>query len=41
MQESLKTELETLRLTISDLYSKNDLESISESEPAGDDEQGR
>ena len=29
MQESLKTELETLRLTISDLYSKNDLESVA------------
>lgn len=28
MQESLKTELETLRSTISDLYSKNDLDSI-------------
>ena len=28
MQDSLKTELETLRATISDLYSKNDLDSI-------------
>jgi uncharacterized Zn finger protein (UPF0148 family) len=28
MQESLKTELETLRATISELYSKNDMESI-------------
>ena len=28
MQESLKTELETLRATISELYAKNDMDSI-------------